>query len=99
MTLKEQMADDIGTVFLDTDEFAVDAVYTHEGADSTVKVIFDKMPDDNGEFLIPIVNVEASDVPYLARGDKFVIDGTSYGVISWFDQNGVMAISLNEEQS
>ena len=98
MTFKEQMAADI-PVFINTDEFAVDAVYTHDGADSDVKVLFEKRLDDNGEFLIPVIDIDASDVPYLARGDRFVIDGTGYGVISWYDQDGIMAISLNEDQS
>lgn len=43
MTLAADMLTDLAT-FLETDDFAVPALYTHEGSDSSITVIFSTPP-------------------------------------------------------
>ena len=70
-------------VFLQVADFAVGAVYTPAaGSPSTVVGIFDRDyldPLDNlVEGSAPAFLCKASDVPALAQGDTFVINGETY---------------------
>ncbi len=77
MTLKEQMAID-NAVFDNTDEFGVEAVYRHDGNDVTIDVLFYKEQDmDTGRF-VNVLDAKISDIPYIAVGEVFIIDGDEY---------------------
>ena len=84
MTLKEQMSFDIGTVFLDTDEFAVTALYRHGAESKDISILMDFDQDPEG-FTLPgqtmaIITAEAALLPDLAAGDSFEVDGRVWTV-------------------
>lgn len=93
MTLKSAMASDM-TTFFNTDEFADTA--TVDGV--AVNVTFDNEADEAEQALLPVVRCDASLVPSLSASSVVIVKGKTYGVINWFDDNGVAVIALNEVQ-
>ncbi len=99
MTFKQQMSADIKSVFMNTDEFAVDAVYNGD----TVK----------GQFLEEVVNADGTetfykmficaflDVPAVAVGDVFTVGGVAYGVVDFNvdDFGDTVSLFLSKELS
>ena len=88
MKLKDDIASDIDKVFMNKDEFAVEAVYYENGVGNgrPVAVLFDKdsprVSPESGELLGsgPAISVKTLDVPNLAHKDTFKIETITYRV-------------------
>ena len=95
MSFKDAMMEDVGSVFMNTDEFATEAIYRsevrrvqlvtqyNEDADSFYKMLIGKFPDFDG--------VDA--------GDVIEVEGVRYRVIDAKpdDFNTAYMIYINEE--
>lgn len=79
-------------IFLNTDEFGT--VATYKGG--SVTVIFDFEADEGTESLLPILRVKKSAVTGIAYGDTFIVNGTSYKVLNFFDESAILVVILNE---
>jgi hypothetical protein len=88
MTLKTVMAADLGTVFFNTNDFADAATYTPTTGDPVpCSVIIDHnalVQADGYEIgvttLGTTIKAQVSDVGTVARGETFLVDGTTYTV-------------------
>lgn len=76
------------------DEFAIEATYKTE----TISILFDLEADGSEEILLPTIHAKTDDVPTLAKGDTFTVEGINYRVLDWYDLHGIKIISLNKEQ-
>ena len=105
MTLKQQINDDVVTVFLNTDEFAETISYTPKDgvATSIIAVVIRKedraftvFESETSQEQRITIEVSTAEVPNLIRGDKFTIDSTDYGVDSRPEQDGfgMMTVEL-----
>jgi hypothetical protein len=87
-SLKEQMADDLDRVFLNTDDFGDVAVYTAlpSGQQKTINVIFDDsfkaLDVATMEFATsqPQVFAKSSDVTGIKQADTVLVNGVIYTV-------------------
>ena len=91
MTLKEQIASDLG-VFLNVDEFAV--VGTFNGV--SINVLYDEVADDR--FNLEIINCKESDVAGITTSSIFIINSVSYTPSNWIARIGMMEIILNVQK-
>jgi len=89
MSLKELMEDDLDT-FLNTDEFAVDALF--DG--SPIKVLYDDIQEDT--FNIQLVTCKESDVVGITSSSTLVVNGVNYTTSSWVPKDGMIEIILNK---
>ena len=81
-------------IFLNFDEFGVNAtVHSKE-----VTVLFDLDKDDGSEILLPTIHAKTADVQPLSKGLEIVVDGQNYGVLEWYDLNGITVMACNKEQ-
>lgn len=87
------MTEDL-TAFIDTDEFAVEAVWNA----ATVKVIFDAPYSQNLDIAgsNPSILVKVADMQSATVGDEVVIDGTTYLIAEppEPDGTGLMRVQL-----
>ena len=87
MAFRDDLPRDFKEVFLNPDEFAVTAVYTHDGNDSEVNVLYSLVEDPDGYVVAgtrtAYIQAGADDVPDLAAGDTFAIDGHLWHVSTW----------------
>jgi len=93
MSFKDAIQDDI-PIFTEFEEFAIKATY--KGVD--INILFDLESDDSEEILLPTIHARSLDVPNLAKGDTFIVEGVNYKVLDWYDLTGLKIISLNKEQ-
>ena len=101
MTLKADILTDLDTVFMNTDEFADTATFTHGGAPSSVKGIFDNefITAQGVETLTPVFRCATTDVSTAVHGDTLVISGTTYYIIGIQpDGTGITLLILSREQ-
>jgi len=94
MTFKDAMANDVGTVFLNTDEFATVVVF--EGSDVKVQLLDNY--DTEGEAFYTSVWGKASDFAGISKNSMVTVAGVSYGVVDFkVDEFGDgMSVYLNE---
>jgi len=94
MTFEEQMTKDLD-IFLETEEFAVSALY--EG--NSIDVQFTNSYDSETEAFYKMLWCKASAVPGIDKLSRFDIDGTTYGVVDFnVDEFGDgISIYLSEE--
>lgn len=105
MTLKQQMQDDVSTVFLDTDDFAESIRYTPDGGvATTINAVVDRRENKaltpfeveiKQEKLISI-EVATTDVSSLSIKDTFTIDSLVWLIEGSPQQDsvGLMTIEL-----
>lgn len=101
MTLKAQLLTDLSDVFLNTDEFADSATFTHGGSPATIKGIFDNeyLAVQGVESLYPVFRTATSDVADAAHNDTLVINGTTYYITGIQpDGTGVTLLILSKDQ-
>ena len=94
MSFKDDLREDFDAVFLDANEFAEVAVYTHDGASREVRVLMDLTKDPEG-FTMPgqdAAYLTTSEIPELSHGDTFAIGGTVWTVSSFERRDGTVEI-------
>lgn len=103
MTLKDLMADDVSTVFLNTDEHAIDLTYTvKDGSPVDIKGIFDTAgiaidySDDSASTRDEMVELTISrnsttGIANPEENDSFVVDSKTYQVTAVMRQDADMA--------
>ena len=97
MTFKDALHNDIDSVFMNTDEFAVDALYVGV----VYPVQFVEQLDESSEAFYKLVVGKYEHFSGVAVGDLLVIDGVTYGIVDFKpdDLKCVMNMFLNEELS
>jgi hypothetical protein len=80
MTLKADILTDLASVFMNTDEFADSATYTHGATVATIKGIFDDTFQvvEGVESSGPSFLCATADVSAAAHGDTIVVSGATY---------------------
>lgn len=91
MNLKASMELDMD-VFFNPEEFGTVATY----AGGSINVLFDKEPDEQEESLINVMRCKASDMPSIAHGEPVIVDGNTYKVLNWHNENDMLVVVLNE---
>lgn len=88
MTLKADMLTDIDDIFMDTDEFADEAVWVDSGDDShTINGIFDDESQQINpatgiiETTAPQFQVASSGISGIARNETLTVNETTYYII------------------
>jgi len=105
MTLKADMLTDIADVFLDTDEFADEAVWVDSGDEShTINGIFDEESEQVNpadgmiETTAPQFECASADVSGASRGDSVTVSGTTYYIIAIQpDGTGMTTLILSKD--
>ena len=97
MTFKDMLHSDVESVFMNTDEFAVEAVFKG----NTFSVQFLEQLDESSEAFYKIAVGKYEHFSDVAVGDLLVIGGVTYGVVDFRpdDLSCVMNMFLNEELS
>jgi len=95
MTFKEQLHADVDLVFMNTDEFAVDALFRG----NTFPVQFIEQLDENSDAFYKLATGKYEYFSDVVVGDLIVIDEITYGVVDARsdDLKTVMNMFLNEE--
>ena len=84
MTLKEQIKSDLKDVFLNTDEFANEVIWVHNGIQS--QPLSAQAFDEFQDFRSPTYRrlfMAYEDVVGIAKNDYFLINGKRYGVVDF----------------
>ncbi len=78
MSLKQQMADDLKSVFYNTDDFAIAVLY--KNVSITALHVEDLEISDTEQMVISCLELYVSDIQV---GDEIIIDGITYKVINF----------------
>jgi len=97
MTLKQALKADIDSVFMNTDEFADDALFKG----NTFPVQFVEQLDESSEAFYTLVIGKYEHFSSVTVGDVLVVNGVSYGVVDKKpdDLECVMNMFVNKELS
>jgi len=99
MTFKEQMGKDIDSVFKNSDEFAVSALFNGVSVQGQLVEKFYDGQGSGADDFYTLFWCKFDDVKSISRGDIFIVKGITYGVIDYNidDFEDGIDIFLNEE--